>query len=213
MKTKKNKNNQNHYLLNKNKTPNTYKISSPAKDKYYIQEQNTKEEDYLQINNNYGNLFENNINSYKYMTPLNNFNNNCSYSEITEELNNNKIINSKYNDISYNYENQKYLEYDYNMKYDNENGNEKLHQIKDEYIDYLQKQLDENNKKLIKLETKNNEFQKRYKNLIEDNKLLNETLNERTSKLNEYIQENENLRLQLNNNIENENKIKSYYDN
>ena len=63
----------------------------------------------------------------------------------------------------------------------NENGNEKLHQIKDEYIEYLQKQLDDNNKNMFKLETKSNEFQKRYKNLIEDNKLLNENLNERTS--------------------------------
>lgn len=46
------------------------------------------------------------------------------------------------------------------MKFENENGNEKLHQIKDEYIEYLQKQLDDNNKNMIKLETKSNEFQK-----------------------------------------------------
>ena len=29
---------------------------------------------------------------------------------------------------------------------ENENGNEKLHKVKDEYIEYLQRQLDENNK-------------------------------------------------------------------
>ena len=69
------------------------------------------------------------------------------------------------------------------MKYENE----KLHQIKDKYFQKLQKQLDNKNKNMINLETKSNEFQKRYKNLIEDNKLLNETLNERTSKLNKII--------------------------
>ena len=41
---------------------------------------------------------------------------------------------------------------------------------------------------------------------------MNETLNERTSKLIEVIQENENLRVQLNNNIENENQIKIFYE-
>ena len=212
MKTKKNINYQNQYLLNKNKSQNSNNIISPTRDKYFFTDQNIKDEDYLPSIKNSGNLFGNNVNSYKYMTPLNNFNNDLPSPIINDRYNNNIYIGPKYNDLSYNYEYQKYLEDDYNMKYDNENGNEKLHQIKDEYIEYLQKQLDENNKKLIKLETKSNEFQKRYKSLIEDNKLLNETLNERTSKLNEIIQENENLRLQLNNNIENENKIKTYYE-
>ena len=212
MKTKKNKNYQNQYLLNKNKSQNSNNIISPTRDEYFFTDQNTKDEDYLPWIKNSGNLFGNNVNSFKYMTPLNNFNNDYPSPIINDGYKNNIYIGPKYNDLSYNYEYQKYLEDDYNMKYDNENGNEKLHQIKDEYIEYLQKQLDENNKKLIKLETKSNEFQKRYKNLIEDNKLLNETLNERTSKLNEIIQENENLRLQLNNNIENENKIKTYYE-
>ena len=117
----------------------------------------------------------------------------------------------EFNNIYYSSENEnKNYEEEYN--YENESGTERLHQIKDNYIEYLQKQLDENNKNLIKYEKKINEFSKRYKNLIEDNKLLNETLNERTSKLNEIIQENENLRIQINNNIENENQIKIYYD-
>ena len=122
---------------------------------------------------------------------------------IQKIKNNNKYITS-YQDY------QDYQEQDYNNTYSP--GSEKLHQIKDEYINYLQKQIDENNKNLIKYETRTNEFSKRYKNLIEDNKLLNETLNERTSKLNEIIQENENLRIQLNNNIETENKIKFFYE-
>ena len=209
MKNQKAKNYQNQYLLNKNKGHNTFSLLSPAKDKYYINDQNLKDDEYLQANNK--KYYENN--SYNYMTPLSDFNNKYSSPELNDDYSKNKYINQKYNDLTYNnYEYQKYIEDDYNMKFENENGNEKLHQIKDEYIEYLQRQLDENNKKIIKFETKSNEFQKRYKNLVEDNKLLNETLNERTSKLNEIIQENENLRLQLNNNIENENKIKSYYE-
>ena len=134
---------------------------------------------------------------------------------------NKKIINDYSNKTDYNiyYSSEKdynekkdFIEDQINQNYENESGSERLHQIKDNYIEYLQKQLDKNNKNLIKYEKKINEFSKRYKNLIEDNKLLNETLNERTSKLNEIIQENDNLKMQLNNNIENENQIKIYYD-
>ena len=134
---------------------------------------------------------------------------------------NKKIINDYSNKTDYNIyyssekdyiEKKNFIEEQLNQNYENESGSERLHQIKDNYIEYLQKQLDKNNKNLIKYEKKINEFSKRYKNLIEDNKLLNETLNERTSKLNEIIQENDNLKMQLNNNIENENQIKIYYD-
>ena len=209
MKNQKSKNYQNQYLLNKNNSKNSYNILSPTKDNYYFTEQKIKEEDFLSNNKKYIDL---NNNSYN-ISSFSDFNNKY---ELNNEYSNKKYI--KYNEIpgyNNNYEYQKYIEDGYNMKIENENGNEKLHQIKDEYIEYLQKQLDDNNKNMIKLETKSNEFQKRYKNLIEDNKLLNETLNERTSKLNEIIQENENLRLQLNNNIENENKINlqiQYYE-
>ena len=127
---------------------------------------------------------------------------------LPEEYN----ITKKYNDI-----------YDYNNftpnfiqdEYDNENGNEKLHRVKDEYIEYLQRQLDENNKNVIRLESKLNELQKRFKNLIDDNRILNDALNEKGNKLNEFIQENENLRLQINNYIDNETKYKlqlQYYE-
>ena len=179
MKNQKSKNYQNQYLLNKNNSKNSYHILSPTKDNYYFTEQKFKEEDYLSNNKKFIDL---NNNSYN-ISSFSDFNNKY---ELNNDYNNKKYL--KYNDISgysNNYEYQKYIEDGYNMKFENENGNEKLHQIKDEYIEYLQKQLDDNNKNMIKLETKSNEFQKRYKNLIEDNKLLNETLNERTSKLNE----------------------------
>ena len=122
-------------------------------------------------------------------------------------INKNKSSEGQYKEY------KKYIEEEFNnQNYEKESGSGRLHQIKDEYIEYLQKQLDDNNKNLIKYETKINEFSKRYKNLIEDNKLLNETLNERTSKLNEIIQENENIKIQFNNNIENEKQIKIYYE-
>ena len=90
-----------------------------------------------------------------------------------------------------------------------------MHKVKDEYIEYLQRQLDENNKNVIRLESKLNELQKRFKNLIDDNRVLNDTLNEKGTKLNELMQENENLRLQINNYIDNETKYKlqlQYYE-
>ena len=119
---------------------------------------------------------------------------------------------------------KKYMEpYEYNNyasnfiedEIDNQNGNEKLHRVKDEYIEYLQRQLDENNKNVIRLESKLNELQKKFKNLLDDNRNLSETLNDKSSKLNEFIQENENLRLQINNYIDNETKYKlqmQYYE-
>jgi chromosome segregation ATPase len=80
--------------------------------------------------------------------------------------------------------------------------------VKDEYIEYLQRQIDENNQNVMRLESKLNELQKRYKNLIDDNRILNDTLNERNNKLNECLQENENLRIQINNYADNESKYR-----
>ncbi len=131
---------------------------------------------------------------------------------ISPTLNEEIAITKKYMD-KYNYT-------DYTSNYmedeiDNQSGNEKLHRVKDEYIEYLQRQLDENNKNVIRLESKLNELQKKFKNLLDDNRILSETLNDKSSKLNEFIQENENLRLQITNYIDNETKYKlqlQYYE-
>ena len=131
---------------------------------------------------------------------------------ISPTLNEEIAITKKYMD--------KYDYTDYTSNYmedeiDNQSGNEKLHRVKDEYIEYLQRQLDENNKNVIRLESKLNELQKKFKNLLDDNRILSETLNDKSSKLNEFIQENENLRLQINNYIDNETKYKlqlQYYE-
>ena len=191
---------KNQYVIiqNKNQNKNFYNMISPKKIKKnksnkfgenliikdFITSNNIKERNIKKINKRENNLY----------------------------TNQNKDFNKYYSTENLSNEYRKYIDNEYNQNYENESGSERLHQIKDEYIEYLQKQLDDNNKNMIKYETKINEFSRRYKNLIEDNKLLNETLNERTSKLNEVIQENENLRVQLNNNIENENQIKLFYE-
>ena len=132
--------------------------------------------------------------SSKYISP-----------SLNEEYNN---ITRKYNDI---YEYNDYSTNFIQEELDTQSGNEKLHRVKDEYIEYLQRQLDENNKNVIRLESKLNELQKKFKILIDDNRLLNEALTEKGNKLNDCIQENENLRLQINNYIDNETKYKLDY--
>ena len=184
------------------KQESKYKKTSPKKEDNFPKDllENTRK--YIEMSNGNNNYLISPISSKtdisaKYTSP-----------SLTEEYN----ITKKYNDI-----------YDYNNftpnfiqdEYDNENGNEKLHRVKDEYIEYLQRQLDENNKNVIRLESKLNELQKRFKNLIDDNRILNDALNEKGNKLNEFIQENENLRLQINNYIDNETKYKlqlQYYE-
>ena len=178
------------------KTPSPKKANNFPKDLL----ENTRK--YIEMsngNNNYliSPISQNNDLDSKYTSPA-----------LDQEYN----ITQKYNDI---YEYNNYSQSFAQEEYENENGNEKLHRVKDEYIEYLQRQLDENNKNVIRLESKLNELQKRFKNLIDDNRILNDALNERGNKLNEFIQENENLRLQINNYIDNETKYKlqlQYYE-
>ena len=170
---------------------------SPKKEETYPKDllENTKK--YIEMSNGNNNYLITPITPTKYTSP---------------SLNEEYSITKKYNDVyDYNNLSPSFLQDDY----ENENGNEKLHRVKDEYIEYLQRQLDENNKNVIRLESKLNELQKRFKNLIDDNRILNDALNERGNKLNEFVQENENLRLQINNYIDNETKYKlqlQYYE-
>ena len=66
----------------------------------------------------------------------------------------------------------------------------KINKIKDDYIDFLQKEFEDNTKKSVKLDSNNKELLKKCDDLIHDNRILNNTLNDRTSKLNKIIQEN-----------------------
>ena len=90
-------------------------------------------------------------------------------------------------------------------------NNSNILDMKDEYIEYLQKKFQNNFQMNSELENSIKELNIRCHNLINDNKLLNETLNERTTKLNELIQENENYKKERKNkkNLY-ENKIEIY---
>ena len=91
----------------------------------------------------------------------------------------------------------------------------RINRIKDEYIDFLQKQYEDNNKINFSLDSNNKELLKKCNDLIQDNLLLNKTVSERTTKLNKSIQENVNMKTQLDkslmNSKKNEQKI-SYYE-
>ena len=186
----------------------TNDFTSPKKEKrFQINETPKKTEE------NPGNIMLENTLKYLEMSNGNNNyiiepNNNYIIPGLNEEYD----ITKKYTDI-YNTNSLNNGYYNNNfIKTENENGNDKIHKVKDEYIEYLQRQLEENNKNVAKLESKLTELQKKFKNLIDDNRILSENLNERTAKLKESIQENENLRLQINNYIDNETKYKLQFE-
>ena len=186
------------------RTPN---FTSPKKEnKIQINETPKKLED-LSGNN----FLENTL---KYL-EMSNGNNNYildTNNHIIPGLNEEYDITKKYSE-AYNNSSLNYGYYSDNFtKNENENSAEKLHKVKDDYIEYLQRQLEENNKNVVKLESKLTELQKKFKNLIDDNRILSENLSERTVKLKEALQENENLRLQINNYIDNETKYKLQFE-
>ena len=91
----------------------------------------------------------------------------------------------------------------------------KINRIKDEYIEFLQKQYEDNNKINFSLDSNNKDLLKKCNDLIQDNLLLNKTVNDRTNQLNKSIQENMIMKSQLDktilNNKKNEQKI-IYYE-
>ena len=90
----------------------------------------------------------------------------------------------------------------------------KINRIKDEYIDFLQKQYEDNNKINFSLDSNNKDLLKKCNDLIQDNILLNKIASERTNKLNKSIQENMAIKSQLDKTIlnskKNEQKILYY---
>ena len=209
MKNDKNYNYRRQNIEISRKNQRTSNFTSPKKNEVNKVNETSEKTENLTGNN----LLENTL---KYLEMSNNGNNNYildnNNNYIIPGLNEEYDITKKYTDSYHNNS----LNYGYytenNIKNENENGNEKLHKVKDEYIDYLQRQLEENNKNVVKLESKLTDLQKKYKNLIDDNRVLSENLNEMTSKLKESITENENLRLQINNYIDNETKYKLQFE-
>ena len=66
----------------------------------------------------------------------------------------------------------------------------KMNKVRDDYIDFLQKHIEDYSKNNTKLDTNNKEFLKKFNDLIQDNRLLNKTLNERTNNLSKIVEEN-----------------------
>ena len=134
-------------------------------------------------------------NNYKNM----NYSANISNSFMT---NNNSILNN--NNIAYTNNVEPY-----DSKY-----SFKINKIKDDYIDFLQKEFEDNSKNNAKLDSNNKELLKKCDDLMHDNRLLTNTLNERTTKLNKIIQENLCVKSELDkstlNNQKNEQKIAFY---
>ena len=90
----------------------------------------------------------------------------------------------------------------------------KINKIKDDYIDFLQKEFEDHTKKSVKLDSNNKELLKKCDDLIHDNLILSNTLNDRTAKLNKIIQENLIVKSELDkcllNNQKNEQKLEFY---
>ena len=90
----------------------------------------------------------------------------------------------------------------------------KINKIKDDYIDFLQRQFEDNTKNNVKLDSNNKELLKKCNDLIHDNRLLNKALIERTNKLNKIVQENLYIKSELDksilNNQKNEQKLVFY---
>ena len=90
----------------------------------------------------------------------------------------------------------------------------KMNKIKDDYIDFLQKEFEDNAKKSIKLDSNNKELLKKCDDLIHDNRILSNILNDRTAQLNKIIQENLTVKSELDKNLlinqKNEQKLEFY---
>jgi len=90
----------------------------------------------------------------------------------------------------------------------------KMNKIKDDYIDFLQKEFEDNTKKSIKLDSNNKELLKKCDDLIKDNRILSGIVNERTNQLNKIIQENLTVKNELDKalitNEKNEKKLEFY---
>ena len=130
-------------------------------------------------------------------------------SKLKNMIVNNNINNSIVSSSPMINDNLSYRNEQYDSKY-----SIKINKIKDDYIDFLQKEFEDNTKKSVKLDSNNKELLKKCDDLIHDNLILSNTLKERNSQLNKIIQENLMVKTQLDksilNNQKNEQKLEYY---
>ena len=129
------------------------------------------------------------------------------------DIKNIKNINLNTNFHSNNLSTSKSNEDNLNEQYDSKYSF-KMNKIKDDYIDFLQKEFEDNTKKSIKLDSNNKELLKKCDDLIKDNRILSGIVNERTNQLNKIIQENLTVKNELDKalitNEKNEKKLEFY---
>ena len=151
--------------------------------------------DLTDISENNNNIYENNIEENKSNKILNNNVIDINKNIKTINLNINNMNNSFHqsSNISPNKQMNSLL---FNDQYDSKYSF-KINKIKDDYIDFLQKEFEDNTKKSAILDSNNKELMKKCDDLLHDNKLLSSTLNDRSNKLNKIIQENLTVKSQL----------------
>ena len=127
---------------------------------------------------------------------------------LNTNIHSSNLSPSKSNPL-YNNNNPNNINEQYDSKY-----SFKMNKIKDDYIDFLQKEFEDNTKKSIKLDSNNKELLKKCDDLIHDNHILSNILNERTNQLNKIIQENLTVKSELDKvlviNKKNEQKLQFY---
>ena len=151
--------------------------------------------DLTDISENNNNIYENNIEENNSNKTLNNNVIDINKNIKTINLNINNMNNSFHqsSNISPNKQMNSLL---FNDQYDSKYSF-KINKIKDDYIDFLQKEFEDNTKKSAILDSNNKELMKKCDDLLHDNKLLSSTLNDRSNKLNKIIQENLTVKSQL----------------
>ena len=151
--------------------------------------------DLTDISENNNNIYENNIEENKSNKTSNNNVIDINKNIKTINLNINNMNNSFHqsSNISTNKQMNSLL---FNDQYDSKYSF-KINKIKDDYIDFLQKEFEDNTKKSAILDSNNKELMKKCDDLLHDNKLLSSTLNDRSNKLNKIIQENLTVKSQL----------------
>ena len=165
-------------------------------------------------NNNSNGNNTNSKNNIKKNKPTKNVNMNANnVIDIKSIKNINLNTNIHPTSLSPNKSSNPYFPENFNDPYDSKYSF-KINKIKDDYIDFLQKEFEDNTKKSVKLDTNNKELLKKCDDLMHDNRLLSNTLNDRTAKLNKIIQENLTVKSQLDKclltNQKNEQKLEFY---
>ena len=151
--------------------------------------------DLTDISENNNNIYENNIEENKSNKTLNNnvIDINKNIKTINLNINN---MNNSFHQSSNIPPNKQMNSLLFNDQYDSKYSF-KINKIKDDYIDFLQKEFEDNTKKSAILDSNNKELMKKCDDLLHDNKLLSSTLNDRSNKLNKIIQENLTVKSQL----------------